>query len=124
MPAWEEYIQIATERGALAYELYIVETAPIGTPEELQKTLPDHVAYQQTLERDGSIFLAGPTSDLSGDLMQGSGLIVYRATSLAEAKALADADPMHSRNVRSYSLRKWLVNEAHGNLAAALPPRL
>jgi len=111
MPAWDEYKEIARERGALAFELYLVETTPIGTPEEIQQTLPAHIAYQQKLESEGKIFMAGPTSDLSGALMQGSGMIIYRATSLEEAKEWADGDPMHSQNVRSFVLRKWLVNE-------------
>ena len=116
MPAWEEYKKIAKERGALAFELYVVETTPIGTPEDLQRVLPDHIAYQQTLEASGALFMAGPTSDPTGELVQGSGLIVYRAASLSEAQAFAEADPMHKENVRSFSVRKWLVNEAHADL--------
>ena len=38
-------------------------------------------------------------------------MIIYRASSLEEAKESADGDPMHNQNVRSYVLRKWLVNE-------------
>lgn len=116
MPAWEEYKRIAKERGALAFELYVVETTPIGKPEDLQRVLPDHIAYQQTLEANGAIFMAGPTSDPTGELMQGSGLIVYRAASLSEAQTFAEADPMHKENVRSFSVRKWLVNETHADL--------
>ena len=52
--------------------------------------------------------------------MQGVGLIIYRAASLEEADKLASADPMHSERVRSYSLRKWLVNEGSPRLATGL----
>lgn len=120
MPAWEEYKQIAKDRGALALELFVVQTTPVGTPEQLQKTLPAHLAYQRQLEASGKLFLAGPMSDDTGELMQGVGLIIYRAASLEEADKLASADPMHSENVRSYSLRKWLVNEGSPRLATGL----
>lgn len=120
MPAWEEYKQIAKERGALAFELYVVETSPVGTPEALQQVLPEHLDYQKQLESEGKLFLAGPTSDLSGDLMQGTGLIIYRANSLEDAKSLAASDPMHRENVRSFTVRKWLVNEGSPRFGTSL----
>lgn len=120
MPAWEEYKKISRERGSLAFELFIVETTPITTPEDLQKTLPSHIAYQKKLESEGKLFLSGPTSDDTGKLIQGNGMIIYRAASLEEARSLADGDPMHSNQVRSYRLRKWLVNEGSINIAITL----
>lgn len=120
MPAWDEYKAIAKERGALAFELFIVETTPIATPEALQQTLPAHLAYQKQLEAKGALFLAGPTSDLTGELMQGAGLIIYRAASLEEADGFAKGDPMHSEKVRSYTIRKWLVNEGSPRLSTSL----
>ena len=120
MPAWDEYKATAKERGALAFELYIVETTPIATPEMLQQTLPAHLDYQKQLEAKGKLFLAGPVSDVTGELNQGSGLLIYRAISLQEADELAKADPMHSQNVRSYTIRKWLVNEGSPRFATSL----
>ena len=120
MPAWNEYKAIAKERGALAFELYIVETTPIAAPEALQQTLPAHLAYQKQLEHEGKLFLAGPTSDMTGERMEGTGLIIYRANSLEEADALAKGDPMHSQNIRSYTIRKWLVNEGSPRLETSL----
>ena len=111
MPTWDEYKEIARERGALAFELYVIESIPIAKVEELQKTLPAHLAYQKKLENEGKIFIAGPTSDSSGTIMPGSGMMIYRASSLQQAREWADSDPMHSQSVRSYTVRKWLVNE-------------
>jgi len=45
MPAWDEYKKIAKARGALALELYVVETTPIVTAEKIKETLPKHLAY-------------------------------------------------------------------------------
>lgn len=111
MPLWSEYKEQARNRGSLAYELFVVESTPAKAPEELKKVLPDHLAYQAEQEKIGSLAFAGPLSDLTGELMEGCGMIVYRADSFDAAKQLADADPMHSTGTRTYTLRRWMINE-------------
>lgn len=111
MPAWSEYKQAAVERGSLALELYAVISTPVKKPEELKEKLPAHLAYQAELEQQGKLALAGPMSDLSGEMMEGVGMIIYRSESLEAATALADADPMHQAGIREYTIRRWLVNE-------------
>ncbi|MEM9708512.1 MAG: YciI family protein [Pseudomonadota bacterium] len=117
MPLWDDYKAEAKARGALAFELYMVLSAPRGDPTKLKETLPDHLAYQAQLEEQGSLFLAGPVSDEAGAEMEGMGLIIYRAASMDEARELAEADPMHVRGARSYTLRRWLVNEGSLSLS-------
>jgi len=111
MPAWNDYKETARSRGALAYEVYIVQSTPAGSPEDLQRVLPDHLAYQKEVEAAGNLVLAGPTSDDSGEQMIGAGMIIYRAESMEAAREIADADPMHKQGVRTYTIRKWLINE-------------
>ena len=111
MPTWTDYKKAAQERGSLALELYMVVSSPEKPPTELQKVLPDHLAYQGEQEQQGHLVMAGPLSDLTGNLIEGVGLIVYRAKTLEAAKAIADADPMHKTGTRSYTIRRWLVNE-------------
>lgn len=123
MPKWNEYKEIARGRGALAFELYVVETTPCAPSEELQAVLPEHLQYQKEMEAAGKLFLAGPLSDLTGEEMQGAGLIVYRAGSMDDARAIADGDPMHARGKRTYSIRKWLVNEGSPTFSAVLSER-
>lgn len=120
MPSWDEYREIARSRGALAFELYVVESTLVVAPDQMQKTLPDHLAYQKELEQKGALFLAGPLSDGTGQAMSGGGLIIYRAKSLQEAIALAEADPMHAAGARSYTIRKWLINEGSPSFSTAL----
>jgi len=43
--------------------------------------------------------------------MNGTGLIVYRAPSMAAARAIAEADPMHSTGTRRFTSRRWLIDE-------------
>ncbi len=111
MPAWSEYKKAAVERGSLALELYAVVSTPVKTPEELRANLPAHLAYQAEREQEGQLVMAGPLSDLGGDMMEGVGMIIYRAESLEAARALAEADPMHLTGTREFTIRRWLVNE-------------
>ena len=118
MPSWSEYRSIARSRGALAFELFAVESKPAVPPEKMQEILPRHLAYQKEMEDAGKLFLAGPLSDASGQEMSGGGLIIYRASSIDEAREIADADPMHAEGGRTYEVRCWLVNE--GSLSFSL----
>ena len=120
MPGWEDYKAEARSRGALALELYVVQSVPAGDPAAVKAALPDHLAYQARMEAEGKLALAGPMSDESGQEMIGMGLIVYRASSMREARALAEADPMHKCGARTFTLRKWLVNEGSLTLSIGL----
>jgi len=120
MPAWNEYKKIAKERGALALELYVVESTPCVEPPKLQEVLPEHLAYQKEKEAEGHLFLAGPMSDDTGTQMEGRGLIIYRAASFEEAKSLAENDPMHAKGARTFTIRKWLINEGSPRFATLL----
>lgn len=114
MPAWDDYKAEAKSRGALAHELYMVLSEPAGDPADVKANLPDHLAYQAKQEAAGTLVMAGPLSDDTGTQMQGTGMILYRAASLEDARAIAAADPMHAAGARTFSIRRWLVNE--GNL--------
>ena len=111
MPAWDEYKSIAQKRGSLAHELYVVFSEPAAPPEQMKEQLPKHLAYQAEQEKIGNLVMAGPMSDPSGELMEGVGMIIYRAASLEAARKLAENDPMHSSGTRNFVMRRWLVNE-------------
>lgn len=120
MPKWSDYKKESQERGSLAFELYVVESTPVLPPDQMRQILPDHLAYQSNLEKEGKLFLAGPRSDESGEEMTGAGLIIYNAASMEEAKELADGDPMHAKGGRTYVLKRWLVNEGALSLQVGL----
>ena len=120
MVAWNDYKAQAKARGALALELYVAHSTPAKAPEEVKASLPDHLAYQAELERAGKLAFAGPMSDETGEHMQGVGLIIYRAASLEDARALADADPMHQTGARSYVMHRWMINEGSLTLQVGL----
>ena len=120
MPAWNDYKADAKQRGSLALELYVVQSEPAAAPEVMKQRLPDHLAYQAEQEKLGNLVMAGPLSDASGEMMEGVGLIIYRAESLSAATSLAEADPMHSTGTRTFSIRRWLVNEGSLSLNVKL----
>ena len=120
MVSWADYKAQAVDRGALALELYVAQSTPTGSPENVKANLPQHLAYQAELERAGHLAFAGPMSDETGEHMQGVGMIVYRADSLEAARALANEDPMHKSGARSFVLRRWLINEGALTLQVGL----
>jgi len=120
MPAWTDYKTEAKSRGSLAFELYAVRTVPAKDPATVKANLPDHLAYQGEQENLGNLFLAGPLSDDSGELMEGMGLIIYRAASLEAAREIAENDPMHKSGARTFTLQRWLVNEGSLTLSVSL----
>ncbi len=63
--------------------------------------LPDHLRYLERLNIEGSLVLSGPFADRSG------GMILVRAGSFAEARAMAEADPLVASGVDTYDLREW-----------------
>ena len=54
---------------------------------------------------------AGPFWNDDETEWMGEGMVIVRAGSLAEAKEIAAADPMHFSGARSFTVRPWLMNE-------------
>ena len=103
--------EMCVERGYLAKQLYAIFTSPINGMDAVMKNLPDHLAFQEELEKEGIMFAAGPHWTDDEKRWEGEGLVVIRARTLEEANAIAARDPMHARGARKYRVRPWLVNE-------------
>ena len=63
-----------------------------------------HAAHLAELDGEGKLVLAGPIPE------RASGLIVLRTASLAEAKAIADEDPMIRGSYQTYELGTWIMS--------------
>jgi len=109
--SWQEHIDRVTAKGLLAKRLYVILTTPADGLTALGQHLGAHLAYQKDLEARGITFAAGPFADDSETDWSGEGMIIVRAASLADAKAIAEADPMHSSGARTFRVRPWLLNE-------------
>ncbi len=97
--------------GMLRKQLYVVFTTPTQGMEPIMANLKEHLDFQIDLERRGIMFGAGPFWNDAEDAWEGEGMVIIRAGSLAEAKAIAASDPMHKAGARSYTVRPWLLNE-------------
>ncbi|MGH7246848.1 MAG: YciI family protein [Pseudomonadota bacterium] len=120
MLTWRQRIDDARAEGLAAREYFVVFTRPKASREAVQQHLAIHLEYQRELERRGVIVAAGPLSDEQGWSWTGKGMIILRAESLAAARAIADADPMHRDGVRSYEILPWLMNEGSFSLKVSL----
>jgi uncharacterized protein YciI len=93
----------------LGKDYYVIVTTPVAPREELDKLLGEHLAHQIRLEKQGIMFGAGPLAGEDGARV--GGMIIIRASSFAEARAIADSDPFHRNGLRTYTLMRWTVNE-------------
>jgi uncharacterized protein YciI len=111
---WADMLKYSAEQKLLAKQIYLVLSKPVDGLDHVLEVADEHIDYQRDLERRGIMFAAGPLATIDEQHWEGEGAFVYRADSLAAAKTIADADPMHSKGARKYEIRLWLLNE--GNL--------
>ena len=109
--SWEAHHEHVKEKGLLAKKLYVVLTKPAGDMEVVMENLQEHLKYQVELEANGSMFAAGPFADDEEQESEGEGMVILRAESLAEARSMAENDPMHKSGARTFRLRPWMLNE-------------
>lgn len=103
--------------GMLQKQLYVVfTTAVAGMEAKVMEVSEEHIAFQIGLEKRGIMFGAGPFWNEDEETWGGDGMVIIRAGSLKEARAIAAEDPMHKSGARSYEIRPWLLNEGGFNL--------
>lgn len=95
----------------LQKQLYIIFTTPTGDLGPVLENLDKHLAFQVDLEREGTMFAAGPLWNDEETEWHGEGMVIVRAGSRDEAIAIAERDPMHQCGARRFTVRPWLVNE-------------
>jgi hypothetical protein len=92
-------------------------TEPSGpdSAERIKQSFDAHKAW--LAEHESDILVAGP---LLTELLEysGTGLIVLRAESLADAVKIAQDDPMHRSGARTFRVVPWRLNE--GTITARL----
>lgn len=93
----------------LGKTLYVVHTVPAASAEQIAALLPAHLEHQVRLEKAGIMFGAGPMANEDGS--PGGGLIIIRADSFEAARAIVDEDPLHKSGLRTYTIRRWTMNE-------------
>ncbi|VAZ77035.1 YciI family protein [Mycobacterium persicum] len=94
-------------------KLYVVTSTASRGADAVQQHLQDHFAYLRELEDRGVLFAAGPLWTDDGEYFEGDGMLIYRASSVSEAQAIADGDPMHASGARTYRIRPWLIHDGN-----------
>ncbi|HTZ02468.1 MAG TPA: YciI family protein [Xanthobacteraceae bacterium] len=96
--------------------LWVVLSKAAAPPDELRRHLKAHLEHQIRLERAGIMYGAGPATK-PGEAAPSFGLIIIRAKDAAEARRIADSDPMHASGARTYELYAWSLNEGRINVS-------
>jgi uncharacterized protein YciI len=107
----EQLFERSKSRGYLGKKVYIVFTTPTNGLDPVIKNLSAHLEHQVAIERNGVLLAAGPHWGEDEHLWKGEGMFLIRAGSVAEAREIAAADPMHKSGARSFKVRSWLINE-------------
>jgi uncharacterized protein YciI len=94
-------------RGQVVYRLIFLNGI-LGRPLS-PEVVNLHAARLTRLDDEGKLVLAGPIPERAG------GLIVLRVASLAEAKAIAEDDPMIRGGVQTYELGSWFISDRQNN---------
>ena len=96
------------------YQLYALFGNPTEVwdveSEHLHGLLPEHALWLRGLEKSGTMFMGGPFR-AHDDPWDGSGMMLARAGSLEDAKAIAAGDPLVIHGLRRYDVRGWQLNE-------------
>lgn len=91
---------------------YVVLLTQTGQP-MTRELLGAHVAHLRRLDRDGQLVLCGPFQGFPG------GMLVLRASSLEEARRLAEADPFVASGFERCEVRTWELScEENNHLGA------
>ena len=97
--------------GCLQKQMYVYFTKPANGLGPVMENLEDHLKFQVELEQKGIMFGAGPFWTDDEERWEGEGMIIIRAGSIAEARKIAESDPMHASGARTFTIRPWLLNE-------------
>jgi uncharacterized protein YciI len=102
----------------LQKQLYAIFTTPVNGLGPVFETIEAHLAFQVSLEREGTLFAAGPLWSEDEQAWEGEGMVIVRAASRRDAIAIAERDPMHKSGARTFTVRPWMINE--GSLTVRL----
>jgi len=108
--AWKDYKETARERGALAFECYVVTSLLVEGKAVDHGILKQHLAYIAEQEELGTVMFAGPLSDETGEDIVG-GMLIMKTADMQKAEQIAANDPIHLAGIRRFSVRRWLINE-------------
>jgi uncharacterized protein len=95
----------------LRRKLYAIFGKTVAPPEKLMPLLPAHLEYLIGLEKKGLLFPSGPLTEVGAGPLGGGGLTVLRVASAAEAREIAEAEPLVKNGLRTFEIKEWTIVE-------------
>jgi uncharacterized protein YciI len=105
------------------YQLVLLKRGPAWTPEvtpEIEELQRRHLAHFEAMWEAGYLMIAGPFSDQPDPALRGACL--YRVATAAEARALAERDPMVQSGRLVVDVVTWWVEKGYVAFPKS-PPR-
>ena len=111
-PTGDELMGISRDHGLLCQQMFVMtSTASPAGLKPILEILPAHLEYWARMEHEQVMFAAGPKMPVDpAQAWSGDGMVIFRAPSIEAAREIAEADPMHKSQARSYTLSPWLLN--------------
>lgn len=110
MPAPDQAEIDALKARSLKRTLWVVRSTTVGDREAVRAHLLAHLHHQAALEKAGVLFAAGPLAEEDGR-PSGTSMTIVRAADAAEARRIAEGDPLHAAGLRTFTVQRWSVNE-------------
>lgn len=107
-----EEAKAAPPPGMEAFQLVFLRRGPAWTPQatpETQRIQAAHLEHLGAMARAGKMVAAGPLGDQPDETLRG--ICVYRAATLAEARALAEGDPAVKAGRLKVEVMTWWVQK-------------
>ncbi len=93
----------------LKKRLFVALCKATARPEESLPLVADHLAYMVQLENEGKLFASGPF--IQEGVLVGDGLTILQTSTIEEARALMQDEPLIQRGLREFDLRPWELRE-------------
>lgn len=107
-----------------SYQLVLLRRGPAWTKEAtpaIEKLQAEHIGHLKQMAARGKLLVAGPLDDQPDESLRG--ICIYGAESLAEARALAEADPMVKAGRLRVEVMTWWTEKGALAFPKAVPPR-
>lgn len=115
MTPQEQEAEIARLKALMASPTFYVMFREIRDPSRLRPVMLDHYRWIIGLEKQGKVFASGPLTRKEGG--PGVGMTIFRADDLAQAEAMAAADPFVTSGAAEFRIDRWQVNEGRLTLS-------
>jgi uncharacterized protein YciI len=106
-----------------SYQLVLLWRGPRWSPEvtpEVRRIQEEHIGHLKAMATSGKLVIAGPFSDQPDPALRG--MCLYRAGSVAEARALAEKDPAVQAGRLRVEVLTWWVEKGYMAFPRAAAP--